>query len=88
MIITKDEILNALRMGECFLIYTKLDDSVRCATGTLKTDLIPKEFLPKPDGIKKNSEHLVHYFDINSKGWRCFLVDRLNQLLILKKSEV
>ena len=42
-----NETVEALRLGVCTLIYTKIDGEVRQATGTLDPHLIPGEFHPK-----------------------------------------
>jgi len=84
----KNEILDILRLGECFLVYYKLNGDVRVASGTLKRDLIPPEFLPKSeissplDQTEKNIEYsgLVHYFDLGSKGWRNFYMENLKSI--------
>lgn len=81
----KNETLTALHLGECSLVYTKLNGELRTATGTLKLDLIPKEFLPKnkePQEQKPETD-LVHYFDTDVKGWRCFWLENLQSLKVL-----
>jgi hypothetical protein len=87
----KNEVLDVLRRGECSIIYEKLNGDLRTATGTLREDLIPVEFLPKH---KVSSEvtplnqteemvqysGLVHYFDLVSKGWRNFYMQNLKSI--------
>jgi hypothetical protein len=84
---TKNEILDALRFGICVLVYNKLDGSTRYAFGTLNTSIIPEENRPKTnvDLVKDKEESithtgLIHYYDMDRKGWRCFLVDNLVSL--------
>ena len=83
---TKNEVKFALQLGERCLVYTKLNEETRTAMGTTNLDLIPKEFHPKTKEVPaepKPETDLIHYYDINSKGWRCFWLENLISLSIV-----
>lgn len=72
---TKDVLEHNL-LNEIFIItFKKLDGDERKMTCTKRTDLIPKDKLPK-------TEHKVHdktitVWDINALDWRSFRYDRI-----------
>jgi hypothetical protein len=82
----RNEVLDALRLGVCSLVYEKLNGDIRQANGTLKEGLIPKEFLPKSKEMEvtpleqKDPNQLIHYFDLGANGWRCFWPENLKSL--------
>ncbi len=54
--------------------YTKKDGSIRDAVGTLNSEIYGSE--NEPSGSSKSiPENQVRYFDVNSNGWRSFLVE-------------
>jgi hypothetical protein len=90
-----NETLDALKIGVCSMVYTKMDGEVRHATGTLNPHLIPGEFHPKKKPVTEETPNelarrkdletpsdLVHYFDFGSKGWRCFWLENLKSLSV------
>lgn len=86
----RNETVQALLMGECNLVYTKLTGEQRIARGTLSGALIPQDKLPKNGatvGEKKTDEDaqftLIHYFDLDANGWRCFLPVHLQSLSVV-----
>ena len=75
MLLNKESIKNLLHSGICKLTYTKIDGTTRRATGTLHLGLIPQESLPKiKDHQPEYSEDIIRYYDIDSQGWRSFIV--------------
>lgn len=83
----KNEVLEALRIGLCKLIYEKLNGDIRIAEGTLHVDFIPTDCLPKSNDLNKSTNlgptDLVTYFDTGVCGWRTFYVDHLQHLHIM-----
>ena len=65
-----------LEAGVVEFAYLKADGTVRLASGTRKMDLIPSGDLPKGNG-NKPAPNVVHYYDMDACGWRCFDITRL-----------
>jgi hypothetical protein len=70
-------IREALANGAVSFKYTKVDGSIRKATGTTKTDLIPEDKLPKGEAESVVSEAYIRYFDTDVNEWRAFITDNL-----------
>ncbi len=66
----------ALHDGKVKFSYTKKDGSVRDAVGTLNIDVMGKENTPKGTGYEIMDSN-IRYYDLNSEGWRSFIVDNL-----------
>lgn len=66
----------ALHDGKVKFSYTKKDGSIRDAIGTLNLDVMGKENEPKGTGYEITDSN-IRYYDLNSKGWRSFIVDNL-----------
>jgi WYL_2, Sm-like SH3 beta-barrel fold len=84
---TVNETVTALRTGLCNLVYDKINGERRTGVGTLNLDLIPVEFHPKHktalhEQVNEPNE-LIHYFDTQSNGWRCFWSDNLKSLSLV-----
>ena len=56
--------------------YTKKDGSERDAYGTLNIDIMGKENEPSGTG-REFPDSQIRYYDLNSNGWRSFLVENL-----------
>ena len=66
----------ALHDGKVKFSYNKKDNSIRDAVGTLNIDVMGKENEPKGTGYETTDSN-IRYYDLNSKGWRSFIVDNL-----------
>lgn len=55
--------------------YTKKDGEIRNAEGTTNGDIILEYGGELPKGTGASNTDTIPYWDINSKGWRCFKVD-------------
>lgn len=66
----------ALHDGKVKFSYTKKDGSIRDAVGTLNIDVMGKENEPKGTGYEIMDSN-IRYYDLNSEGWRSFIVDNL-----------
>ena len=66
----------ALHDGKVKFSYTKKDGSIRDAVGTLNIDVMGKENEPKGTGYEITDSN-IRYYDLNSEGWRSFIIDNL-----------
>lgn len=69
------EFKNALHKGKVKFSYSKKDGSVRDAVGTLVIDIMGEENAPK--GGYASPVNTIRYYDLNSNGWRSFIIDNL-----------
>ena len=75
-IIEAADFKSLLHSGIVEFKYTKKNGDVRDARGTLSIDVMGKENEPKGGG-KEYPENVIRYYDLNSKGWRSFLIENL-----------
>ena len=66
----------ALHEGKVEFKYTKKNGEERIAIGTLNIDVMGKENEPKGTGYEITDSN-IRYYDLNSEGWRSFIVDNL-----------
>lgn len=71
----KDELEQNLRNDIFVVTFKKLDGDERKMTCTKRTDLIPKDKLPKTEA--KTHDKTVTVWDTNALGWRSFRYDRI-----------
>ena len=69
-----DKFKKALHKGIVEFKYKKKNGDERIAKGTLNEDIIGKENLPKGTGYEITDTN-IRYYDLNSEGWRSFLVE-------------
>ena len=70
------ELKAKMREGEVKFKYTKKNGEIREALGTLNSDVYGKKNEPTGNGYKA-PENQIRYYDLNSNGWRSFLIDNL-----------
>lgn len=70
------ELKEQLVKGTVEFSYKKKDGSVRKAKGTLKSELIPEDSLPKNSKYEA-PENVQRYYDVDANGWRSFLIENL-----------
>jgi len=70
------EFKQALHEGIVEFKYTKKDGSERTARGTLNLEVMGEDNAPV-GSERSYSENAVRYYDLNSEGWRSFIVDNL-----------
>lgn len=70
------EFKKALRNGKVEFKYTKKNGDERTAVGTLNIGVMGEENAPKGAGYV-TSDTTIRYYDLNSEGWRSFIVDNL-----------
>jgi len=71
-----NEFKKALRNGKVEFKYTKKNGEERTAIGTLNIDVMGAENTPKGTGYEITDSN-IRYYDLNSEGWRSFIVDNL-----------
>lgn len=60
--------------------YKKKNGEIRTATGTLNVDVMGEENAPSGK-IESYNEDTIRYYDLNSEGWRSFLVENFIEFL-------
>lgn len=65
---------NALHKRVVEFQYKKKNGELRTAHGTLSEEFIGEDNMPKGTGIDV-SDNVIRYYDIDSKGWRSFLIE-------------
>ena len=66
---------NALHKRIIEFKYTKKNGEIRLAHGTTNADIYGDENTPKKVEGKTYPDNQIRYYDIDSKGWRSFLVE-------------
>ena len=72
-----ENLIQNLSNGETEFTYRKQDGSLRTAKGTTKLELIPEDVRPAGGIVAKDGDKSIAYYDLNSKGFRMFSVDRV-----------
>ena len=72
---TKDVLEQDLRNNVVVVTFKKLDGDERKMTCTKRTDIIPKDKLPKTEG--KKNDKTITVWDTNALDWRSFRYDRI-----------
>lgn len=67
---------NALHKGVVEFSYTKKNGETRKAKGTLNIDIMGEDKAPKGAGYEV-SDSTIRYYDLNSEGWRSFVIENL-----------
>jgi len=60
--------------------YKKKNGEIRTATGTLNVDVMGEENAPSGK-LDSYNEDTIRYYDLNSEGWRSFLVENFIEFL-------
>ena len=71
-----NEFKKALHDGKVEFKYTKKNGEERTALGTLNIDVMGSENAPKGTNYEITDSN-IRYYDLNSEGWRSFIVDNL-----------
>ena len=70
------ELKAKMQDGKVKFRYTKKNGEIREALGTLNSDIYGKENEPTGNG-SDCPENQIKYYDLNSDGWRSFLIENL-----------
>lgn len=81
MILTRNEIIEALQVGNCTVKFTKVNGEVREMPCTLREDIVPKyeRKTPVKDATGK-SANVVSAWCLDKQEWRSFRVDSVLEL--------
>lgn len=71
-----DEFLIKLGHEKLRFIFMKKDGTLRYAYGTSDTSKIPENAMPNGT-LSSKSDKTKRYYDINSNGWRSFVIDNI-----------
>ena len=75
---TKDNLLKILNEQQAVVTFTKLNGDQRVMTCTKSLNIIPKENHPKSN--TKAHDTNITVWDMNAKGWRSFVYDRVQKV--------
>lgn len=75
--ITRDEMVESLRKGQCQVTFTKKNGESRVMQCTLNFDSIPEDKHPKgdADSFEEKNTEVIRVYDIEKEAWRSFRVD-------------
>ena len=79
MILTRNELIEALQAHKCVVKFTKVNGEVREMPCTLREDIIPK-VEPKTERLKKPNESVLSVWCLDKQEWRSFRVDSVLEL--------
>lgn len=79
MILTKQEIIEALATHNCVVKFTKVNGEVREMPCTLREDIVPK-FERKTD--KEPNPNVLSVWCTDKNAWRSFRIDSVQELRI------
>lgn len=81
MILTRNEIIEALQAHKCVIKFTKVNGEVREMPCTLREDIVPKyeRKTPLKDATGKN-QNVLSVWCLDKQEWRSFRVDNLLEL--------
>jgi len=81
MILTRNEIIEALQEHKCIVKFTKVNGEVREMPCTLREDIVPKyeRKTPMKDATGKN-QNVLSVWCLDKNEWRSFRVDNVLEL--------
>ena len=79
MILTRNEIIEALQTNNCVVKFTKVNGEVREMPCTLREDIVPK-YERKTE--KKPNDSVLSVWCLDQQAWRSFRVESVQELHI------
>ena len=79
MILTRNEIVEALKAHKCVVKFTKINGEVREMPCTLREDIVPK-YEHKTERSKEPNEKVLSVWCTDVNAWRSFRVDSVQEL--------
>ncbi len=79
MILTRNELIEALQAHKCVVKFTKVDGEIREMPCTLREDIVPK-YEHKTERSKKPNDQVLSVWCLDVNAWRSFRVDSVLEL--------
>ena len=79
MILTRNELIEALSAHKCIVKFTKVNGEVREMPCTLREDIVPK-YEHKTERSKKPNDQTLSVWCTDVNAWRSFRVDSVQEL--------
>lgn len=79
--LTRTDMIQQLREGNCTVTFTKANGDVREMVCTLNSNAIPTEAIPKNPSAEY-TEEVIKVYDIIAAGWRSFRVDSVQNFSV------
>lgn len=79
MILTRNELIEALKAHKCIVKFTKVNGEVREMPCTLREDIVPK-YEHKTERSKEPNEKVLSVWCTDVNAWRSFRVDSVQEL--------
>ena len=79
MILTRNEIIEALQAHKCVIKFTKINGEVREMPCTLREDIVPK-YDHKTERSKEPNNKVLSVWCTDVNAWRSFRVDSVLEL--------
>jgi hypothetical protein len=80
-IMTRDEMINELKVGVMQVTFTKKNGDTRIMNCTLMDEYIPQEQRSTTNESTKENATNIPVFDVDAKGWRSFIVDNVQDIV-------
>ena len=84
MILTRNELIEALKAHKCIVKFTKVNGEVREMPCTLREDIVPKRpIIPEArqsERIIKENEKTLSVWCLDKNEWRSFRIDNVLEL--------
>ena len=80
MILTRNEIIEALQTNKCIVKFTKVNGEVREMPCTLREDLVPKYEHKSEGKTKKANDSILSVWCLDKNEWRSFRIDSVQEL--------
>lgn len=78
---TRDEMINELKVGVMQVTFTKKNGDTRIMNCTLMDEYIPQEQRSTTNESTKENATNIPVFDVDAKGWRSFIVDNVQDIV-------
>ena len=80
MILTRNEIIEALKSHKCVVKFTKVNGEVREMPCTLREDIVPKYERKTPVKEDKKDSNTLSVWCTDKNAWRSFRIDSVLEL--------
>ena len=80
MILTRNEIVEALKAHKCVVKFTKVNGEIREMPCTLREDIVPKYEHKEDTKPKKPNDSVLSVWCLDKNEWRSFRIDSVQEL--------